>query len=147
MYTERPEFCTTCHIMRPYYESWKESKHHEVNCLECHYEPNLKAHAIGKIKGLVEVAQYLTHKYSPKPASKVNDTSCLRKGCHVKDDLRDKEVMFEDKIEFNHDIHFGELRAGIKLGCTTCHNQLTSDKHISVDKNVCFCLPSSCCFF
>jgi len=51
LYTERPEFCLSCHIMKPYYASWKKSTHNKVNCVECHYEPSLKAHIKGKIKG------------------------------------------------------------------------------------------------
>ena len=66
--------------MKPYYDSWKVSSHKNVNCLECHYEPGIKAHIFGKINGLVEVAQYLTHRYSEKPSAELSDASCLREG-------------------------------------------------------------------
>jgi hypothetical protein len=34
-YTSRPEFCNSCHIMEPYYESWQESSHSHVSCIKC----------------------------------------------------------------------------------------------------------------
>jgi nitrate/TMAO reductase-like tetraheme cytochrome c subunit len=38
-YSESPAFCNSCHIMEPYYEGWKTSKHNEVSCVACHYPP------------------------------------------------------------------------------------------------------------
>ncbi|NLB51710.1 MAG: cytochrome c3, partial [Syntrophomonadaceae bacterium] len=42
--SENPSFCGTCHIIRPYYESWNEGvlldhKHAQENieCLDCHH--------------------------------------------------------------------------------------------------------------
>jgi len=32
-YTSRSEFCRSCHIMEPYYQSWKESSHSDVSCI------------------------------------------------------------------------------------------------------------------
>lgn len=138
IYTERPQFCITCHIMDPYYASWEESTHQEVNCIECHYEPGLKAHVVGKINGLVEVAQYLTNRYSEKPTAKVSDASCLRPGCHTKENLLSRKLKFGNKVEFQHRTHLGRLTADIELRCTSCHSQLTHDKHIEVDRNTCF---------
>src|SRR3989338_11030347 len=94
IYTERPKFCASCHIMKPYYASWKESAHKEINCLMCHYEPTFKAHVQGKINGLVQVAQYLTHRYSGKPNAHVSDASCLRPGCHAKEELKYRKIIF-----------------------------------------------------
>ncbi|TET59618.1 hypothetical protein E3J48_07640, partial [Candidatus Aerophobetes bacterium] len=37
--TSSPRFCSTCHNMKPYYESWKTSSHNEVNCIKCHADP------------------------------------------------------------------------------------------------------------
>lgn len=138
IYTERPEFCTTCHMMQPYYDSWKNSVHNKENCIECHYEPSLKAHVLGKINGLLEVAKYLTGKYTMKPSAKVSDITCLRGGCHTKDAVMAKKPLFKNKVEFDHSRHFADLRAGIKLRCTTCHAQLTTDTHIEVNKSACY---------
>lgn len=138
--TERPEFCLTCHNMRPYYKAWRESAHKDVNCLNCHYESDLKSHIRGKIDGLIQVFDQITGRYSEKMVAKINDTSCLRSGCHVKEKLKDKKIMFKGKVEFRHATHwrdFDELGKGVHLRCTTCHMWLTFDKHIAVDENTC----------
>lgn len=138
VYTERPKFCISCHMMQPYYDSWKTSSHKEVNCIECHYEPNLKAHIRGKLDGLVQVIQYLTKRYSFKPTAEVSDATCLKRGCHDKAKLINSKIIFKGKVNFNHSSHFTDSKAGIKLKCTSCHMQLTSDKHIAVEESTCF---------
>ncbi|HNX29803.1 MAG TPA: cytochrome c3 family protein [Syntrophomonadaceae bacterium] len=42
--SEKPSFCATCHIIKPYYESWNEgvlldNKHSRegIECLDCHH--------------------------------------------------------------------------------------------------------------
>src|SRR5659263_269911 len=48
--SENPAFCgKNCHIMRPYYDSWRTSSHADVKCVECHYEPGIIGHVKGKI--------------------------------------------------------------------------------------------------
>jgi len=138
LYTERPEFCLSCHIMKPYYDSWKKSTHNKLNCVECHYAPGLKAHIQGKINGLVEVAKFLTDGYKKKYDAEVNDTSCLRQGCHDKENLKNKELLFRAKIPFTHAQHFKKLKTDIELRCTNCHTQLMNDQHMTVEDNQCF---------
>ena len=41
-------------------------------------------------------------------------------------------------MEFEHEKHFGKLKAEIELKCTNCHNQITNDAHIAIDKNACY---------
>src|SRR5438552_15837622 len=36
-----PRFCNSCHIMRPYVDAWKVSKHSVVSCVQCHYPSGL----------------------------------------------------------------------------------------------------------
>lgn len=50
--TGQPAFCNSCHIMNPYYDSWKASSHSDVSCLKCHLKPGLANYAVGKIRGL-----------------------------------------------------------------------------------------------
>lgn len=141
VYTERPEFCPSCHIMKPYYDAWKESPHKHVNCLECHYQPNWSSHFKGKIDGLVQIIDYITGRYSERMVAKIKDTSCLREGCHTKQKIIDTKIMFKDKVRFRHQTHwkdFDELGKEVYLRCTTCHMWLTYDKHISVDQDTCF---------
>src|SRR5512133_1636256 len=37
--TTSPRLCTSCHEMEPRYQSWTESAHAAVGCVECHQEP------------------------------------------------------------------------------------------------------------
>lgn len=32
----KPENCSICHFMTPYYAKWKTSTHNKVACLKCH---------------------------------------------------------------------------------------------------------------
>jgi cytochrome c nitrite reductase small subunit len=52
-YTSRPKFCTTCHYMKPFYESWATSTHKDVPCVKCHYAPGFKSVIETKTVGLV----------------------------------------------------------------------------------------------
>ena len=37
-----PQFCNSCHIMRPYVAAWKMSRHSTVPCVQCHYPPGFR---------------------------------------------------------------------------------------------------------
>ena len=37
-----PLLCNQCHIMKPYYQAWKTSKHNFVPCVDCHYPPGFR---------------------------------------------------------------------------------------------------------
>ena len=81
--TENPAFCgKNCHIMRPYYDSWRTSSHTTVKCVECHYEPGVIGHVKGKINGLMQFYSYETtvEEYNGNLYAKVMDKNCLV--CH-----------------------------------------------------------------
>jgi len=40
-YTSHSKFCSVCHYMKPFYQSWQESAHSGIECSECHYPPGL----------------------------------------------------------------------------------------------------------
>ena len=35
-YTERAQFCNSCHVMAPMFNSWGHSAHRQVSCNDCH---------------------------------------------------------------------------------------------------------------
>lgn len=80
-YTTTPGFCNSCHIMKPYYDAWKTSKHKDVSCIACHYSPETKQLLWAKFQAVNSVVQYVTKKYSSKPYAQIEDASCLRSGC------------------------------------------------------------------
>jgi nitrate/TMAO reductase-like tetraheme cytochrome c subunit len=135
-YTSRSEFCSSCHIMQPYYKSWQESSHRNVACIKCHFPPGVAEEVRGKMLGLVQLAKYVTQSQGPRPAAEVSDASCLRVGCHETRLLSGK-VNFHG-IPFDHTHHLGEERRGKKLRCTSCHSQIVQGRHMAVTTSTCF---------
>jgi nitrate/TMAO reductase-like tetraheme cytochrome c subunit len=135
-HTAQPEFCNSCHIMEPYYESWKHSSHADVGCIECHYEPGAVETFVGKFKALSQLSKYVTRTQGTKPWAEVSDESCMRSGCHSVRML-DGPVKFGN-VAFDHRHHLLEARRGRQLQCVSCHSQIVQGEHVSVTDSVCF---------
>lgn len=135
-YTERPEFCNTCHYMRPYYQAWKTSKHNNIVCVECHFEPGVLSTLEGKFKSITQLAKYVTKTEGTRPWAEISDKSCLRGGCHEKRLLEGKTTF--GKIKFDHKPHLLEMRRGKKLRCTSCHSQIMVGTHMTVTTSTCY---------
>ena len=135
-YTSRPEFCRSCHIMEPYFQSWAHSSHRDVTCIECHFAPGFGGKMRGKMLGLVQLAKYVTASAGPRPAAEIPDASCLRSGCHETRLLSGK-VNFHG-VPFDHTPHMGAMPLGKQLRCTSCHSQIVQGKHIAVTTTTCF---------
>ncbi|MFV1959580.1 MAG: cytochrome c3 family protein, partial [Planctomycetota bacterium] len=134
--TTKPEFCGTCHIMKPYVESWRSSSHNSVPCVDCHYEPGLLETFEGKFKALSQLAKYATGTQGTKPWAEVSDYSCMRSGCHS-NRLLEGEIQF-GKIRFDHRHHLIDLKRGKKLRCTSCHSQIVQgESHLTVTSSTC----------
>src|ERR1043166_2940426 len=56
--TSQPRFCASCHIMKPYYQSWQHSAHSKFACVECHIPPGVSATIQKKWEALSMVASY-----------------------------------------------------------------------------------------
>lgn len=137
-FTSHSGFCSSCHFMKPYFQSWETSSHKDFECGVCHYPPGgLQSKLRKKIEGLVMVGRYWTKLYvKSKPWAEIRDESCLRGGCHDKR-LLEGEVMF-NKVVFDHTIHLTDLRRGKQLQCTSCHSQIVQGEHITVTEGSCF---------
>lgn len=132
-----PLLCNSCHIMKPYVEAWKTSKHSTVTCVSCHYPPGFRDTIWVKYQALAQVAKWATQTYSSKPFAEVEDGSCLRSGCHATR-LLDGKVKFKREIIFDHGPHLKEERRGRQLRCTSCHSQIVVGTHIEVTTSTCF---------
>jgi len=128
-----PTFCGSCHIMKPYYESWKRSKHGRIACVECHIAPGITSEIRKKYEALSMVVKYFTGTYGTNPWAEVDDAACLR--CHERRLLEGKEVFH--RVVFDHTPHLTESRRGLKLRCTSCHSQIVQGSHISVTSSTC----------
>jgi predicted CXXCH cytochrome family protein len=155
-YTSRSQFCSSCHIMDPYYESWQRSPHADVACIKCHFAPGIGEKVRGKMQGLVQLCTYITRSEGPRPVAEVADASCLRSGCHERRSLAGP-LDFHG-ILFDHAAHLEHLNVGapaalpapaegaqsvdnphvMQLGCTSCHTQVTLSEHMSVSTATCF---------
>jgi len=133
--TTKPIFCRSCHNMEPYYDSWANSSHRDVACVDCHYEPGLLETFEGKFKALSQLAKYVTATEGTKPWAEVSDYSCLRSGCHSTR-LLEGEIEF-GRIRFDHRHHLIGMRRGKRLRCTSCHAQLEQGEHLTVTSTAC----------
>ncbi len=134
--SSQPRFCGSCHIMAPYYESWKTSSHNRIACVECHIPPGITSELRKKYEALSMVTRYFTGTYSTNPWTEVDDQSCLRSGCHVKRVLLGRELY--QGVLFDHQPHLTEMRRHKQLRCTSCHSQIVQGSHISVTPTTCF---------
>jgi len=135
--TSSSRFCSSCHYMKPFFESWETSSHKDVECKVCHYPPGMTSFFRTKIEGLVMVGRYWTKLYvKSKPWAEIQDESCLRPGCHDRR-LLEGQVAF-GQIVFDHKAHFEDLKRGKTLRCTSCHSQIVQGEHITVTASSCF---------
>lgn len=134
--SSQPAFCGTCHIMKPYYESWKTSTHNDVPCVECHIPPGITAEFQKKYEALSMVVKYFTGTYGTNPWAEISDEACLRPGCHEQRLLVGREVF--QNVLFDHRPHLLEMRREKKLRCTSCHSQIVQGQHIAVTESTCF---------
>jgi len=137
--SEQTGFCNSCHIMHPYYTSWQQSRHSEVNCLECHVRPGVSGIVRAKLNGLAQAVDCSLGRVHPKPNAMVEDVSCLRDGCHTKESLLSAPVTQADqKHKFSHRGHMDAQLGSIRLLCTTCHSRFEGQEHFRVNTQNCF---------
>lgn len=106
--TSQPEFCGSCHIMKPYYESWQADVHGGklgVACIECHYAPGERETWMAKMRGLSQVTSYVSGRYGAgRPRAHVDNRSCLTSKCHGDMGFMDKELSL-GTVKFTHAKH------------------------------------------
>lgn len=134
--TSTSRFCNSCHIMEPYYTSWKHSAHKDVECVKCHISPGVDNFLAAKFNGLGQVVDDVLHRTSTKPSASVSELSCLRSGCHTTENLTKKEVN-NGRFKFGHEKHLGAKHLGVEITCGTCHSHVKGDQHFEVNTGVC----------
>jgi len=123
-----PEFCLSCHYEKPFYDSWKQSNHSEIACIECH--PNLRY----RMPWLTFLN--MTGLYDMQTHADVQTDTCLE--CHDRETLFAEPVQLVDKKSFSHKQHLSEPLRGIELRCASCHSHIVQGNHKSVEETVCF---------
>jgi nitrate/TMAO reductase-like tetraheme cytochrome c subunit len=106
--TSQSQFCSSCHIMEPYYETWTADAHGaklEVACVECHYAPGERTTIKAKFRGLSQVTSYFSGRYGAgRPRAYVSNLSCLTAQCHGDLKFMDKPLLL-DSVRFVHSNH------------------------------------------
>jgi cytochrome c nitrite reductase small subunit len=106
-----PKACVNCHIMRPQYDSWQASSHHQVAvCIDCHLPPGFFAKYLVKAENGWRHGEKFTRQDFVEPivaqpaAREILQANCLR--CH-------------DGLV--HEILGAPDAKGAELPCTHCH--------------------------
>lgn len=137
--TNHPEFCASCHTIRPSVDSWKTSSHKDVSCVACHVRPGLQGFLEDKVyAGLKDVA--ITWFGTPTEPhdleAHIDSNVCL--GCH-RAILRVTEVSTRDLpkpvkdvgLIMSHRKHMEAFeKRGQGEGCTTCHARVVHGKPV-----------------
>lgn len=107
-YTSQPQFCGSCHIMDPYYESWSDDVHAgsgHAACVDCHYAPGEQHTFMAKFRGLSQLASYFSGRAGAgRPKAHVNDASCLTSACHGDRKFMTAELSV-GSVPFSHAAH------------------------------------------
>ncbi len=124
--SENPEFCSSCHLMQPYYDSYHDS----VLLANKHAEADLVCHDCHESSIAIQVEEgwkFITGDYQvPLEKREFSKDFCLE--CHDDFDTAVKTATnFEDSNP--HDSHNGELECNVchsmhqesKVLCSECH--------------------------
>lgn len=106
-----PAACMNCHIMRPQYDSWLKSSHHDVaTCIDCHLPHTLFAKYLAKGEnGYRHSKEFTAQTFHEPIAIQARGREILQANCV---DCHDGLV---------HDIAAGPRRTKDALQCVHCH--------------------------
>lgn len=96
---DSPTFCgTACHeVMQPEYESYRESPHARVACVECHIGPGATFFVRSKVDGLRQVWRTITDTYTrpvPTPVHTLRPSRDTCEKCHWPDHFHGDRLVF-----------------------------------------------------
>lgn len=123
--SDKPETCINCHIMVPYYASWKHSSHAQwATCNDCHVPQDniLKGYAFKAQDGLYHAAVFTARAepqaIRPRDASyQVIMNNCIR--CHE----HTNTAMVETGM-----ITYKDVKKGKGKACWDCHQEVPHTK-------------------
>ena len=139
--TGTPQFCGSCHSMKPMVETFENSVHGGNNphgfavhhCTDCHLPKNtligyLVAKGISGTKdalaefGLISKVDFKKHYW--KMEEYVYDNGCLE--CHHMVKEPQKAFGMSEESRFAHEQYWNDRNQGKNVSCTKCHNDHTS---------------------
>jgi nitrate/TMAO reductase-like tetraheme cytochrome c subunit len=137
--TSHSSFCKSCHIMEPYFDSWNQGAHGNVQCVKCHIDPGVDSFIHAKLNGLGQVVDDVLHRTSTKPSASVSVLACTRPGCHTVETLNNRKID-TGTFRFDHSKHVGREIMGLTLQCGTCHAHVKGGadaEHFEVNTDAC----------
>ena len=84
---QSPEFCASCHEIKPAYETWLRSgfAEHHPTCIECHSAPGIAGIIGAQIQGSRELVAHFTGNFEQPIRAEVPDGWCIK--CHSRPSL------------------------------------------------------------
>ena len=140
-YTSQQGFCGLCHTMEKPFESWAESGHEDVKCVDCHFAPGKESFLTAKLRGLKHFFAFLfssADAAEDQKLSKISTPGCTTSGCHIGEKLTDSKVNHADNMPSTHKPHEDRIIEGATLNCGTCHYDMESDKDHAVYREACY---------
>jgi hypothetical protein len=55
VWAKQNDFCNSCHVMKPYFNTWTKSTHANIDCVSCHSGPGI----VGQFRGKVALFRYI----------------------------------------------------------------------------------------
>jgi cytochrome c nitrite reductase small subunit len=106
-----PRACVNCHIMRPQYDAWQKSSHHNVaKCVDCHLPHSFLAKYVAKTENGYRHSKEFTAQTFPEPI-------VIR--------ARGREILQENCVychgDLVHDVASGPRGDSDELRCVHCH--------------------------
>jgi len=112
--TTTPSFCSNCHVMDQFVDSWKRSTHAQFGCDACHVKPGLVNHFVNSV--VVSQNVYLSfvgRAEMPEQIRSATNENCLQGGCHSVN----RTASTSGDLRIPHREHV-EMR---DLQCKDCH--------------------------
>jgi hypothetical protein len=135
--SSRSGYCSKCHEMQPYVETWTASNHNDISCVKCHYPPGSKSAFRSKFIGARMHLKKLTQSWSGRrPLAHVRDISCSTDSCHPSADMQ--APIIHENVSFSHTSHMESQRRGKQLACASCHSEIVHGEIRSITNETCF---------
>ncbi len=139
--TSTPEFCASCHTMKPMVKSFNISVHGSNNkhgysvahCTDCHLpHDSLAGYLVAKgitgaKDGLAEIGLLGKPDFEKKYAEMgryVYDNGCLK--CHTGIKNPDTAHKMSQASKFAHKLYWKEKKEHKNISCVSCHNDSTN---------------------
>lgn len=134
-----PDFCISCHVMKPEYYTWQASSHSKFDCVDCHVGVNFKKGFKAGAKNLADdglgiaknTFSYFTNNYMlpVQMIFSVEDYMCLK--CHSED----REASAAGDLIIPHSVHKKK-----DVSCAECHSSVAhgdiAERKVANDGNL-----------